>query len=104
MNSCMPSPAEGPVPARRMRRTSSGASSMNCCATMPPIEKANRSISFRPSALSEWAMEIGRDSGHRVRHLAATRTTDTASTDQDHRAVLRQAVGVDRDPTSSSCR
>src|SRR6266853_2309317 len=32
-NSCMPSPADGPVPARRMRRTSLGASSATCCAT-----------------------------------------------------------------------
>jgi hypothetical protein len=50
VNSPIPSPPDGPVPARRMRRTSSGASSTTCCATMPPIEKPNRSISFRPSA------------------------------------------------------
>ena len=101
-NSCMPSPPEGPVPTRRMRRTSAGASSTNLLRDHATDRESEQIDLLQAERLDE-GDEVGRDSRHRVQHLA-NRTTDTPIIDQDHRAVLRQPVGVDRIEIVPSCR
>ena len=92
----MPPPPRGPVPARIIRRTSSGACSATIWATPPPSENPNRSTLFE----AQGADERDRVGAHLLdggRHRPAGRA-DTAVVERDDAVVRGDAVDDARVP------